>query len=793
MSDILLPETGCSLDELVNLGHLSKEEVEKAALVFDPETLGNKAPITGPSDAELAVIGDGPGRIELREQKPLVGPTGKFLDKMLDEKGVNPDNIVRGNIYETFEPVNEERTLELGQERLKELEKYERLASILAISRIAGTGLTGAPAKLPMSEMRKIEHTTDKGVPVHTTYHPSAIMRSGQRKSKYYPALEEDVMKAVDDLARKKQAAAEEAKGIPDRKNYGDVSDLPTDKLVDWIIQKHLAQRAGKHYDIRMGNKDTGLYSWATRKGPLPAHGQKQMIVQQPLHSHKYKDFEGTIPSGYGAGTVSKYDEGKVLVTKASPNSIHFTLASKKYPERFVLFRPEGWRTGDKRSWLMMNTTPTKEFGFGKPKIKKVDAAKVDALIAGMKPGDALEPKVDGASALVSFLKDNAIELSSYRKSKVHPGPLMYTERVMRGIPKAENLPKHLQGSVLRGEIYGVQKQRGKDKIVDLQHLGGLLNSKLDKSIQTQDREGIKLKTMVHDIARYGKRKLTDPNKIPRPERLRMINEILQYMPKDTFHATEPATTPDAARALESQVAMGKHPLTSEGVVFHPNLGEPKKMPVTPEANVYISGIFPGEGKYKGTHAGGFHYALDQGGKTVGNVGTGLTDETRRLLMENPNDYLGRVARIRYKQQFPSGAFRAPSFLALEESAPTKLGHLTKEAGKKKPAKKKKPKLPVPHEPASNGHISQYLPVQPHQGLATVLPPGVDIADVYTSYQGAFHDSGFPSDVALRIGDKPPAEYKNIPILGGPQGPIPPPMNGKVAMLGRLTGKGNKK
>lgn len=76
---------------------------------------------------------------------------------------------------------------------------------------------------------------------------------------------------------------ADEALGIPDRKRFGDVSQIPKDQLIKWIVQQHDARRAGKHFDVRLGTPQTGLYSWATRK-ELPEPGGKTMLFQQPVH-----------------------------------------------------------------------------------------------------------------------------------------------------------------------------------------------------------------------------------------------------------------------------------------------------------------------------------------------------------------------------------------------------------------------------------------------------------------------------------------------------------------------------
>jgi ATP-dependent DNA ligase len=89
--------------------------------------------------------------------------------------------------------------------------------------------------------------------------------------------------------------------------------------------------------------------------------------------------------------------------------------------------------------------------------------------------------------------------------------------------------------------------------------------------------------------------------------------------------------------------------------------GKPIKVKPRQEHDVFIREVFPG-GKYPGD-AGGFRYSLDETGPIVGKVGSGLSDDTRKLLWE----MIGRRARIAAQEQFPSGAYRAPSLLAIHE------------------------------------------------------------------------------------------------------------------------------
>lgn len=457
------------------------------------------------------------------------------------------------------------------------------------------------------------------------------------------------------------EKAAESAKGIPDRAYYGKPDKIPANTELDFIIQRHLARRAGPHFDVRFGD-ESGLHSWVARK-PMPGPGGRIGMFHQPMHSYKYKDFEGTIPEGYGAGTVKKHEEGKLIITKTSPGMIHFTVTHRKHPERFALFKPKTQTTGRKDDWLLVNVTPTKPLPYQKVRYKRVGAEEVESKLKAMQEGDSVEAKVDGASSLIQLLKDG-VEVVSYRAAKDTGRPIIHTERVLGGRPQL-SIPEELQGSVLKGEIYG---KRDDDGVIPPQELGGLLNATVANSLQMQRDRDINLRDMVYDVQQYGKDEV--PADTPRADRRELLKRILQHLPADKFHLSDAANSPEEALELWRSVQSGKHPLTTEGVVGWPQKGHPWKAKLTEDSDVHITSVFPGEGKYLEQGAGGFEYSLEPGGKGVGRVGTGFSDETRRDMMQNPDKYIGRVARIRSQQQLPSGAYRAPSFKALHEDYP---------------------------------------------------------------------------------------------------------------------------
>lgn len=380
--------------------------------------------------------------------------------------------------------------------------------------------------------------------------------------------------------------------------------------------------------------------------------------------------------SGYGAGVVRQADFGKVLITHSDPNKIKFTVAHKQMPEDFTLVRMKDPK-GKKPVWLMMNTTPTETIPYVKEKYKKIPAEQIDKLFD---PEYVMSAKIDGAANFLKLMKDK-VDVLSYRTSKKTGGPIIHTHRMGLAGQKFD-IPKELQNTILRGEVYGT---RDGEKAIPASELGGLLNSSVAKSLEDQKRKEIKLRMALFGAKQVGGKPWEGKT---HEETRKIIQGALKYLPKDVFSEPPYASTPEEKKRMWESITAHKFPLTREGVVGLPvSGGTPTKVKPVTDYDVHIREIFPQvEGALKGKTAGGFKYSTTPTGPVVGEVGTGVTNEERKRMFEHPEEYVGRVARITAQEQYPSGAYRAPSYIARHEDYPVKAASSTDELSKAKPS-----------------------------------------------------------------------------------------------------------
>ena len=429
--------------------------------------------------------------------------------------------------------------------------------------------------------------------------------------------------------------------GIPDRNDYGDLSALKEDTIATLVRQRHNAERARLHEDMRIGGP-SGLYSWAVPKF-MPEDSSKRLAIQQPVHQWSYKDFQGRLGHGYGKGTVEKMEESNVVILKNSGNHLMFTRGDMRDAPIYNLVRTKG------QNWLLsiqQKDQPPQIRMYPKEHFKQVPMDKVPELIAN---GAAVTKKIDGAGTLL-WLGRDGVRAFGIRTNDKGLKP-EYTDAI--GGLRSLRVPKALQGTVIRGEVFGTRRNQS----ISPNELSGLLNATTMNAVRKRQGDGIRM--LVAALAVHDKG-LDDYDQDK-------VNRIVGMLGTDKVMPMTRYSGDQATQVLRA-MREGRDPLTHEGVVIHQNGKRPLKAKFKDDYDVVVDGIFPAEVQ-AGTapRAGGFTYRLPGSNATVGRVGTGFTHAMLKDMLANQAAYIGRTARVQSQDQHASGALRSPSFMAFKE------------------------------------------------------------------------------------------------------------------------------
>ncbi len=156
--------------------------------------------------------------------------------------------------------------------------------------------------------------------------------------------------------AKRNFSASPEPSGSRKKKNKKRGAAESKKRTRIFCVQKHLASHL--HYDFRLEHNGV-LLSWAVPKGPSLNPKDKRLAMKVEDHPFDYKDFEGVIPEGYGAGIVMVWDEGTWspeaetgdVDAALKKGQLKFSLDGVKLKGSWVLVRTRG---SDSRTWLLI-------------------------------------------------------------------------------------------------------------------------------------------------------------------------------------------------------------------------------------------------------------------------------------------------------------------------------------------------------------------------------------------------------------------------------------------------------
>lgn len=482
-------------------------------------------------------------------------------------------------------------------------------------------------------------------------------------------------------------ATGEFAPGIPDPKKTRKVQKVNRPQQWEISIQKHDAEKARTHFDLRLGNPRTGIaHSFAIPKAELPKPGESRyrLAIQQPDHTLAYMDQEGVIPKGqYGAGPVKLTLREKADVfhvddkRKPFEGKIRFNVYTSRGPEEFALRRLTkreieaarkdnaiGKNVNPRVVWALHNKTKHQsKMGLptGRPPYREVKPRKAPDRVEKLIEDEnvVFMPKLDGAHNLVATEANKIPRVFSYRepKSERPGGVIEHTHKIPEMLKT--KVPPGLGNIVLRGETIAVD---GKGQAIESQDIGGMLNSSVWKSRQKQRQAGAKLQQTIFDVARYRGQDMTNA---PFEKKLEVLQKVQRAMPH--LRIPEIARTPEEKRKLFEDIKARRHPLTTEGVVaWGLEGGRPTKVKFDDDHDVYVKKIYRERNKpdtpSRAPMAGGFEYSTTPDGPAVGRVGTGFSHQLKAEMLEHPERFIGRAAKVTAEKVFKSGRLSKPRF-----------------------------------------------------------------------------------------------------------------------------------
>ena len=168
----------------------------------------NAVPGEGPVDAEVMVVGEGPGYDEDRQGRPCVGRAGQLLDKMIVAMGLTREQVFIANIAKCHPMVDPLHPEKHGNDRAPNAGEIaccrkflEQQIAIICPKYIVALG--GVSAKALISDAKSLgalrgqfynlqldNVTLPRPVKILATFHPAALLRNPNWKKDAWKDLQ---------------------------------------------------------------------------------------------------------------------------------------------------------------------------------------------------------------------------------------------------------------------------------------------------------------------------------------------------------------------------------------------------------------------------------------------------------------------------------------------------------------------------------------------------------------------------------------------------------------------------
>lgn len=143
----------------------------------------------GPREADVMLIGEGPGEQEDLQGEPFVGPAGHLLDDMLSIIDLSRENCYIANIVKCRPPRNRD-PLETEQEAcigyLRNQVALIRPKIIVCLGRVAAKRLIDPEFRITRQHGTWVQKN---GIWMSAIYHPSALLRDVSKRPETFDDL----------------------------------------------------------------------------------------------------------------------------------------------------------------------------------------------------------------------------------------------------------------------------------------------------------------------------------------------------------------------------------------------------------------------------------------------------------------------------------------------------------------------------------------------------------------------------------------------------------------------------
>ena len=136
----------------------------------------------GNPEADIMLIGEGPGFYEDKTGRPFVGRAGKLLDKMLESVGFKREEVYIANIVKCRPPNNRNPYEEESEKCLDFLRWQVKIIDpsiIVCLGAVSARNIIDKDFRITQS--RGVWYTKGK-FHVIATYHPAALLRDESKK-----------------------------------------------------------------------------------------------------------------------------------------------------------------------------------------------------------------------------------------------------------------------------------------------------------------------------------------------------------------------------------------------------------------------------------------------------------------------------------------------------------------------------------------------------------------------------------------------------------------------------------